>query len=62
MTGPDDADLHLLAVGCYGNTCRERQDAEGGCHTGHLEQIPTTKIRSAVHFHMDLHNGERVFI
>jgi hypothetical protein len=54
VPGTDDADPHLLAVGCIDNACSERQDTEGGCHTGHLEHIPATKIRSAVHFHMDL--------
>jgi len=59
MTGADDADLHLLVVGSQGNTCGERDDAEGGWHAGHFEQIATTKIRLAAYSHLGLQNRER---
>src|SRR5882757_4164008 len=49
MPGSDDADLHLLAVGCIDSACGDRQDAESDRHAGRLEHIPTAKTRSVVH-------------
>ena len=58
-TGADDANLHLLAVRRHGNTCSERDEAEGGCDAGHFEQIATTMIRLAAYSHLGLQNREQ---